>query len=53
MKLCNDKDFDEMKTKYRQLLEARFQKIADLTHEKYWAEERELAAYNDLIECLS
>ena len=53
MKLCNDKDFDEMKIKYRQLLEARFQKIADLTHEKYWAEERELAAYNDLIECLS
>ena len=53
MKLCGDKDFDEMKIKYRQLLEARFQKITDLTYEKHWEEDNVFAAYDDLVECLS
>jgi hypothetical protein len=53
MKLCGDKDFDEMKIKYKQLLEIRYRQIADLTHKKHWAEESTFAAYDNLVEYLS
>jgi len=53
MKLCDDKDFDEIKIKYRQMLETRYRQIEDLTHEKQWQEERAFAAYDDLVEYLS
>ncbi|MDR0799832.1 MAG: hypothetical protein LBN18_08755 [Dysgonamonadaceae bacterium] len=53
MKLCGDKDFDEMKIKYRQMMEIRYRQIEDLMHEKHWQEEKIFAAYDDLVQYLS